>query len=96
MKINKGFKFRIYPTKEQLILIQKTFGCNRFVYNHFLNERTTLYKNDKKSNTYLEQANKLTHLRKELNWLKEVDSVSLQSTLKNLDTAFKNFFQKKS
>ncbi len=96
MKINKGFKFRIYPTKEQLILIQKTFGCNRFVYNHFLNKRTTLYKNDKKSTTYVEQANKLTHLKKELNWLKEVDSISLQSTLKNLDTAFKNFFQKRA
>lgn len=96
MKINKAFKFRIYPNKEQLTLINKTFGCTRFVYNHFLNERIELYKNQEKSTTYVNQAKELTSLKKDLTWLKEVDSVSLQSALKNLDTAFKNFFQKRA
>ncbi|WXR60868.1 RNA-guided endonuclease TnpB family protein [Peptostreptococcaceae bacterium AGR-M142] len=96
MKINKAFKFRIYPNQEQLILIHKTFGCVRFVYNNYLNQRIELYKNEEKSTTYVNQAKELTSLKKELTWLKEVDSVSLQSTLRNLDTAFKNFFQKRA
>lgn len=96
MKINKAFKFRVYPNKEQLTLISKTFGCVRFVFNHFLNERNELYKTEQKSTTYVNQAKELTILKQELDWLKEVDSVSLQSALKNLDTAFKNFFSKKA
>jgi putative transposase len=96
MKINKAFKFRIYPNKEQLLLIQKTFGCVRFTYNRFLNQRIELYKVEKKSTNYVNQAKELTALKKELPWLKEVDSVSLQSSLRNLDTAFKNFFQKRA
>lgn len=96
MKINKAFKFRVYPNQEQLTLIHKTFGCVRFTYNHFLNQRIELYKNEEKSTTYVNQAKELTSLKKELTWLKEADSVSLQSTLRNLDTAFKNFFQKRA
>jgi putative transposase len=96
MKINKAFKFRIYPNKEQLLLIQKTFGCVRFTYNRFLNQRIELYKSEQKSTTYVNQAKELTALKKELPWLKKVDSVSLQSSLRNLDTAFKNFFQKRA
>lgn len=96
MKINKAFKFRIYPTKEQLTLIHKTFGCVRFTYNYFLNKRIELYKNEEKSTSYVNQAKELTSLKKDLTWLKEVDSVSLQSALRNLDTAFKNFFQKRT
>ncbi|GKX29461.1 transposase [Vallitalea longa] len=96
MKINKAFKYRIYPNKEQLILIHKTFGCTRFVFNRFLNQRIELYKNEEKSTTYVTQAKELTALKKDLTWLKEVDSVSLQSALRNLDTAFKNFFQKRA
>ncbi|NLK21803.1 MAG: helix-turn-helix domain-containing protein [Epulopiscium sp.] len=76
MKINKAFKFRIYPTKGQLTLIHKTFGCVRFTYNHFLNKRIELYRNEKKSTTYVNQAKELTSLKKDLICLKEVDSVS--------------------
>ncbi len=47
MKINKAFKFRIYPNQEQLTLIHKTFGCVRFTYNYFLNQRVELYKTKK-------------------------------------------------
>ena len=96
MKFNKAFKYRIYPNKSQLTLINKTFGCNRYIFNHFLNQRIELYKNEKKSTTYVNQAKELTVLKNELTWLKEVDSVSLQSTLKNLDNAFKNFFSKRA
>ena len=96
MKINRAFKYRIYPNREQLSLINKTFGCNRYVFNHFLNQRIRLYNNEKKSTSYVNQAKELTILKKELPWLKEVDSVSLQSTLRNLDSAFKNFFAKRS
>jgi putative transposase len=96
MKINKAFKFRVYPNDEQRTLIYQTFGCVRFTYNRFLNQRIELYKTDKKSTTYVNQAKELTALKKELTWLKDVDSISLQSTLKNLDTAFKNFFSKKA
>ncbi len=96
MKVNRAFKYRIYPNSEQLSLINKTFGCNRYVFNHFLNQRIELYNNEKKSTTYVNQAKELTILKSDLPWLNEVDSVSLQSTLKNLDSAFKNFFAKRS
>ena len=96
MKINKAFKFRIYPNQEQQKLINQTFGCVRFVYNHFLNQRNELYKIEQKSTTYVNQAKELTLLKQNLTWLKEVDSVSLQSALRNLDTAFKNFFSKRA
>ena len=68
MKINKAFKFRIYPNQEQQKLINQTFGCVRFVYNHFLNQRNELYKTEQKSTTYVNQAKKLTLLKQELTW----------------------------
>ena len=96
MKYNKAFKFRVYPNDEQRTLIHQTFGCSRFVFNRFLNKRIELYETEGKSTTYVNQAKELTTLKKELTWLKDVDSVSLQSALKNLDTAFKNFFSKRA
>jgi putative transposase len=93
-KYNKTFKFRILPTKEQKILIHKTFGSARLVYNIFLDKRIKLYESEKKSTLYNTQAKELTSLKKELEFLKEVDSMSLQITLKNLDKAFQSFFKK--
>lgn len=49
---NKAYKYRIYPNKEQDVLIQKTFGCVRFVYNHFLEDRITAYTDNKESRTF--------------------------------------------
>lgn len=74
--INKVYKFRIYPNKEQEILLSKHFGCSRFVYNHFLNERKEQYQKDKKSDNYYKQAKTLTDLKKkeEFEWLKEVNT----------------------
>lgn len=93
VKINKAYKFRIYPNENQIEIIEKSFGCSRFVYNYFLNQRNEVYKNEKRCMKYTEQQNQLPSMKKEFVWLKEVDSTSLQMSLRNLDTAFKNFFE---
>lgn len=92
---NKTYKLRIFPTAEQEILLAKHFGCTRFVYNHFLNERKEQYQKDKKSDNYYAQAKSLTGIKKkaETEWLKEVNSQTLQFALRSLDTAFLNFFR---
>lgn len=92
---HKTYKFRILPTKEQEILLAKHFGCTRFVYNHFLNERKEQYQANKKSNNYYAQAATLTKLKKQegTEWLKEVNSQTLQFALRSLDTAYVNFFR---
>lgn len=92
----KAYKYRIYPSKEQQILINKTLGCTRFVFNYFLDLRIKAYKLESKSLSYNDNAKVLTSLKKELKWLKEVDSISLQQALKDLDKAYKNFFRDKS
>lgn len=95
--IYRAYKFRLKPNSEQKILLAKHFGCARFVFNHFLAERQEEYKNEGKfSNYYIQQA-RLTELKKgECEWLKEVNSQTLQSALRNMDTAYQNFFKKKS
>ena len=91
--MEKAYKYRIYPNKKQRELIQKTFGCCRFVYNHYLAKRIELYKKNKTSLSYNSCANNLKELKQAYEWLKEVDSVSLQSSLKDLDMAYQNFFR---
>lgn len=88
----KAFKYRIYPTKEQQELLAKTFGCCRFIYNYYLDKKTTAYEMQQKSLSYKECSNDMTLLKNSLPWLKEVDSVALQQSLKDLDKAFSNFF----
>lgn len=96
--INKAYKLRIYPTKEQRRLMEKHFGCVRFVYNYFLNERKTQYRETGKSDCYYTQQKKLTMLKKETNflWLNEINSQVLQCGLRRLETAYSRFFQRKS
>ena len=96
MKINKTFKYRIYPTKEQEILLVKHFGAKRFVYNYFLDQRKKTYLDSKKSLNYYDNAKVLTDIKKteEYVWMKEVNSQSLQSSLRDLDTAYNRFFSK--
>ena len=95
MIINKTYKFRIYPTAKQEVLLAKHFGCTRWVYNYFLNERKEQYQKSKKSSNYYAQAKALTEIKKneENQWLKEVNSQTLQFVLRSLDTAFLNFFR---
>ena len=93
--MEKAFKYRIYPNREQRILLAKTFGCTRFVYNHYLAKRKDAYEKDGITLSYSACAKDLVSLKKEYEWLKEVDSVALQSSVKNLDTAYINFLRKK-
>jgi putative transposase len=96
--IFKSFKFRIYPNKEQEILLARHFGACRFVFNHYLNKRKETYLEDKKSLNYYDNANDLTQLKKDenFNWLKEINSQSLQSSLRNLDSSYIRFFKKQT
>ena len=68
--VEKAYKFRIYPNKNQEELINKTFGCCRFIYNRYLAKRIELYENNKETYSYKQCSSDLTHLKKELEWLK--------------------------
>lgn len=99
MKIIKySYKFRLDPTEDQKILLNKHFGSVRWSYNYFLNQRKTEYLDNKKSMTYNQQSNILTQLKRqdETIWLKETNSQSLQYSLKCLDQAYQNFFNKRA
>ena len=89
----KAYKYRIYPTKKQKELIEKHFGCSRFIYNYFLDYRQKEYAKGKKV-TYAITQSELTKLTKleEYSWLKEVGSQSLQMAIR-LDSAFTKFFK---
>ena len=91
--MNYTYKFRIYPNETQKQLIEKTFGCCRFVYNYFLDKRIKMYEKSKETLNFYSCCKQLTSLKKELPWLMEVDSTSLQSSLKDLDTAYQNFWK---
>ena len=92
---NKAYKFRIYPDEEQKILFAKTFGCVRLVYNYWLNRKIRQYEEDKTTVTYTACAREMAEMKKTEKYLflQEVDSVSLQQSLRHLDTAFQNFFK---
>ena len=94
--MNKSFKVRVYPTEEQQVLLEKTFGANRFVYNYFLNLKIKLYEFYKINLSYNHSSKVMTELKKQKSWLKDVDSVSLQQTFRNLDRAYQIFFSGKS
>ncbi len=93
MVIYKAYKFRIYPDESQRILIEKTFGSTRFVFNTFLAERKQKYEESKARVSVYEQIKELTKLKQGKAWLKEVDSCALQSCVYNLDDAFQKFFR---
>ena len=90
----RAYKYRIYPNDDQKILFAKTFGCCRFVYNWALNLKIEAYKSNKESLSNIYLTNRMKNeLKQEKEWLSEVNSQSLQSSLRNLDTAYKNFFR---
>lgn len=91
----KGFKYRIYPTKEQEIQLAKTFGSCRFVYNQLLAKKINLYKTEQKSISKTDCNNYCNReLKKKYPWLKEVDKFALTNSIYDLDTAYKNFFRR--
>jgi len=94
-KILKGFKFRLYPTDEQQVLMEKHFGCSRFVYNLGLELKNKTYKETKKSLSDLKMIEKIKELKhSDYPFLKEVNSQSVQDSLWNLSNGFTRFFKK--
>ncbi|MBQ7536352.1 MAG: helix-turn-helix domain-containing protein, partial [Stomatobaculum sp.] len=85
---SRAFRYRAYLTDEQFVLAMKTVGACRFVYNNALDYKTTEYRNNRNTVSYTQLSARLTGLKKELPWLKEVDSIALQQSLRHLDTAF--------
>ena len=96
MKIYKAYKFRIYPNNEQQILINKTLGCTRFIYNHYLTEKKYAYEQSKTNLNVKDCIKDLPNLYEKYPWLKEVDSMSLRTTLFDLDDSYKRFFNKQT
>lgn len=93
MNTYKAYKLRIYPTDFQRELLEKTFGCTRYIYNNFLAERKNKYEESKTRISVYEQLKELTDLKKEKEWLREIDSCALQACVYNLDDAFQKFFK---
>lgn len=96
--MNKAYVYRIYPTDEQAILINKTFGCVRFVYNKMLADRKAAYEQYKEDKHALKQQRDPTpaDYKEEFEWLREVDSLALANAQLNLNAAYKNFFRDQS
>lgn len=93
----KAYKYRIYPNKEQQELINKHIGCCRYVYNLCLEKKINVYKTSKKSISCFDLIKLLPFLKKEqeTSFLKEVNSLSLQAAIRNLDSAYQRFFKEK-
>ena len=92
----RAYKYRIYPNQEQETLINKHLGCSRWVYNYALAKKNKAYQDEKKNLSRFDIQKDLPTLKKqvETEWLKEVNSQSLQYSLENLDNAFTKFFKK--
>lgn len=95
MKMNKAYNFRLYPNKENQVLLSKHFGSVRFIYNTMLKFKQFYYEKLGINPSNRELSYALTHLKKleEYSWLNEVNAQTLQAVLRDLDTAFTNFFQ---
>ena len=87
----KAYKFRLYPDDNQKMLINKTFGCTRFIYNHFLNK----CKEEGYKKAY-DMCKELKELELDYPFLKEVDSTALRCSIFNLEDSYKNYFSKRS
>jgi len=92
----KAYKYRLYPSADQKALMDKHFGCSRFIYNWALAKKIEAYQTSKTKLDYFDFAKDLTSLKDRYPWLSEVYSQCLQSSLRNLDNAFVAFFRKKS
>lgn len=89
-----SYKFRIYPNATQTVQIEKTFGCCRYVFNRYLDKRQSIYRDSGKTFNYCDCSKDLTMHKQEVEWLREPDATALQSALRELDTAYKNFFRR--
>jgi putative transposase len=93
MKQLLAYKYWIYPTEEQQILLGKTFGCKRAIYNRYLEIQETRFKNKEPRLSNFDINKDITKLKKEKEWLYEVDSIALQSSAEDLCSAYDNFFK---
>lgn len=95
--MNKAYKYRLFPNEEQRVLIEKHFGCSRYIYNFALSQRIETYEKEKTTLSKYELIKLIPNLKQkeETEWLKEVNSQSLQSAIINLDTAYTRFFKQK-
>ena len=89
----KSYRYRLYPTKDQKEVMAKTFGCCRFVYNWGLSERKKAYQEEKKKLSTYSLIKRLTELKEQHPFLREVNAQALQFALRNLDDAFCKFFK---
>ena len=90
----KAYKYRIYPNSEQRIQIAKTFGCCRFVYNQTLAYRKEIYEKEKKSVSKTDCNNYCNReLKKDYEWLKEIDKFAMTNAIYNMDAAYQKFFK---
>lgn len=94
-QVRQGFRFRLYPNKEQETLLRKTLGSARFVWNYFLDLRQKSWKQENKSLSYYDTAKILTQLKKEpeYSWLSEVSIIPLRYSIYELDGTYKKFFK---
>lgn len=90
--MNKSFKIRIYPNQRQIQLLEKTFGCVRYIYNYMLKFKQKAYNIFELKLNYVKMSSILTKLKQRKLWLYEVDAVALQQCLRDLDITYKNFF----
>lgn len=93
---HKSFKFRIYPTPEQIVLMRKTLGCCRFVFNHLLEQWNGMFQATGKGLSYETCASQIPIMKRQWPWLKEVDSIALQSAVRNLADGFHRFLKKQN
>ena len=91
--MERAYKFRLYPTTEQQEQIERNIGCSRFLYNYCLNERITAFNETGQAPTWKQQDAGIVKLKEQFPWLREADSTALQAAVKNLDTAYQNFFR---
>jgi len=93
---HKAYRFRIYPTREQEILIAKTIGCSRFVFNHFLAKWEETYEATGKGLSYGSCSKEIPFLKQAFDWLREVDSTSVQNSVKHLADAYDRFLKRQN
>ena len=89
--MNKAFKFRLYPNAGQKVLLIRTFGCVRFIYNRMLADKITHYETTMQNKRVTP-----AQYKAEFTWLREVDSLALANAQLHLETAFRNFFRDKN
>ena len=92
----RGYKYRAYPNKKQKEFFEKTFGCCRFVYNYYLEQKQRLWREWRDTQSYNQMSKDLAAcMKREHDWLKDADSIALQQSLRHLDRAYDNFFRKR-